>query len=387
MNPLHATVAICLAVSALSVEVHAAEPIRTARSEAFELATVAVPGSDKLIDRVSLAVPADGRPVVAYYEAQRGEIHIAKCRNPRCNGPLGVTRLAGVSQAGAGLAMTLGANGHPLLSYQHEPSQSLQLTACSTADCSQARHAVVDADGAVGQYTSIAQHGDGRVLISYHDAAAPGIRVASCADAACTAPTITRIDWYAAGPHSVVAISPDGTSALAFQDEHGALNYARCDAVDCSGTLQVNMVDGGAAGVGEQPTLRFDAAQRPVLGYRASAGRRIGYAHCRDLACSDVAVRDIDGEGRDGSRVDSPSLTLTVAGLPVLAYRRSTGDLMIAACTDVECNAAKPTAIAGVHAGAPGIAAARGPDGSLLVAYVHSGSGGEQVRVTQAAAR
>ena len=24
-----------------------------------------------------------------------GEIHIAKCRNPRCNGPLGVTRLAG----------------------------------------------------------------------------------------------------------------------------------------------------------------------------------------------------------------------------------------------------------------------------------------------------
>ena len=80
-------------------------------------------------------------------------------------------------------------------------------------------------------------------------------------------------------------------------------------------------------------------------------------------------------------------MALSAGGLPRLAYRRSNGELMFVACDEPGCDTAEPSAIRHVHAAAPGTAAALGADGSLLVAYVHTGRDGEQVRVAQAARR
>jgi hypothetical protein len=332
----------------------------------------------KRIERLAIVVPADGRPVLAWHEALAGRIEVAKCRNVACNGPLAAIALATPPRAGAGLAMALGANGHPVLSYRVDDDQSMRVTSCQTADCRLASHATLDDDGVHGDHSAIVVPADGRPRISYHDASRATIELARCDDAACSSASIVALDWYLAGPHSAVGVDADGRTAIAFQDEHGALLYARCEDADCSGAVSIRMVDGSAAGAGHQPSLRFAPDGLPVMSYLAGAPRRVTFARCTDPACDDALVTEIDQMGADEIGVDSPSLAIAANGLPLIAYRRTDGGLRLATCSDPGCAEGARRELAGARAGAPGTAVAVAADGSVLVAHVDP-AGGVQV--------
>jgi hypothetical protein len=332
------------------------------------------------IQRLAFAVPADGRPLLAYHHAGQGLIHVARCLNTRCAGPLRPRALPGPGPVGAGLSMAIGANGHPLISYQNAATLSLEVAACLNADCSSVRSATIDEEGMIGGYTSIAVPADGRAVISYYDAALPGVKLARCADAFCSAAAVTQIDWPLAGPHSAVGIAPDGRTTIAFQDEHGGFLLARCEAQDCSGAVSINPVDGSAAGAGFEPSLRFGADGMPIMVYLASAPRRITFARCADPACAQASVSDIDAMGADEVAVDSPALALAASGLPLIAYRRSDFQLRLAECNDPACTLPVLTGVKGAQAVDPGTALATSRDGLRLVAHVGAG---DEVRVAR----
>lgn len=379
----HSTALACtlsVVLAGLSPAVAGAAPARD------NAASPTRPGSsvsEARIERPAIAVPPSGRPVLAYREPVSGEVHVATCRNTRCTGPFNTRALAGLPPAGEGLAMAIGDNGHPVLSYRIEANAALGMTICESADCSIAIHMTLDDATQVGQHTSIAVAPDGRPTVSYHDEADARIRVASCSDARCSSATLTTLDWYLAGPHSSVAIGTDGFAGVAFQDEQGALLLARCSTADCSSTISINMVDGSSAGAGFEPTVHFGADGRPALSYLASAPRKVTFAHCADAACAQAAVTEIDAMGPDDIALDSPAFVFGSNGQPVVAYRRGDARLMLAECGDPGCTDGNRRAIKGAHAGTPGIAIAIGSDGRPLVAYVDDSSGAAELRVAR----
>lgn len=358
--------------SAAAASEHASDPTRQGGG---------VPGAR--IERLAIAVPPSGRPVLAYREPVSGEVHVATCRNPRCTGPLTIRALAGLPPAGAGLAMAIGADGHPLLSYRIEADGSLGLTRCESADCSIASHLVLDAGSRIGEHTAIAVAADGRPTVSYHDPASARMRIASCRDPRCSDASLVAIDWHLGGPHSAVAVGADGMPGVAFQDEQGALLYARCSPADCSGPIAIQMVDGSAAGAGHEPTLRIAADGRPAMSYLASAPRKVTFARCADAACTQASVTEIDAMGPDDIGLDSPAFAFAPSGLPLIAYRRTDGGVLLADCRDPGCAEGARRTVKGAHAGAPGIALAIGSDGRALIAYVDDSSGVAELRVAR----
>jgi hypothetical protein len=364
---------VCIAATFSLLLVGSAAAVEP-RADAAATATVAsstavLSGGAHQVEHLSLVVPADGRPVLAYFDAVARQVLVGKCRNPVCAGNISFNPVPGLHDAGAGLAMAIGANGHPVLSYQRGADMSLRVSTCQTADCAIAIHATIDDGGFLAAHTSIAVGADGRPLISYYDASSLNIRVARCADTICNEASVVVLDWYAAGPHSAAGIDPDGRPVIAFQDWFGAFLYARCDAPDCSAEISIHMVDGSAAGAGYEPTLRFAPDGMPAMSYMS--GQWVTFARCTDAACSDAVVTSIEGFGRDGERVTSPSLALA-DGRPLISYRRSDGELKLAVCSDSECEAGSLRR-GKQRASDPGTAIAVNATGAVLVAYVDSG--------------
>ena len=99
------------------------------------------------------SVPADGRPVLAFYEPIRGEVIVAKCANARCEGRLSGRAVSGPGRFGAGLALAIGANGQPLLSYQDVSARTLRVAGNAMDDAIiryvRRQHQLIEAEQAI----------------------------------------------------------------------------------------------------------------------------------------------------------------------------------------------------------------------------------------------
>jgi hypothetical protein len=93
----------------------------------------------------------------------------------------------------------------------------------------------VDSAGSVGQYSSVAIGTDGLALISYYDATNGDLKVAHCADLACTAAALTMVDSAGSvGQYSSVTIGADGLALISYYDEtNGDLKVAHCSNLLC----------------------------------------------------------------------------------------------------------------------------------------------------------
>ena len=88
----------------------------------------------------------------------------------------------------------------------------------------------------MGLDTAIAIGSDGLPVISYRDSTASALKVARCADAACTGTaSITTVDDSAnVGIDSDLAIGSDGLPVISYQDfTAGALKVAKCGTRSC----------------------------------------------------------------------------------------------------------------------------------------------------------
>jgi hypothetical protein len=147
----------------------------------------------------------------------------------------------------------------------------------------------LDAAGDVGRYSDVALRPDGRGVIAYTDSTNASLKVASCADVACTSAALTTIDTGGPFEWVAVAIGPFGEPVIAYQRP--------------------------ASGTAPQPTIRF--------------------AHCLDAACSSASVVPIDF-------LDEISVGTDVAvdpeGSPVVVYGDRSSAVRVARCIDFTCS-------------------------------------------------
>jgi len=146
---------------------------------------------DTLGAYTSLAIGADGNPVIAYFVGPTGAVKVLKCDDPACDAGGEIRTLVdappGVN-VGQDLALTLGTDGFPVISYRDFTTGRLKVAKCNDAACTGGDETISVADdpaNTVGAYTSIVIGADGFPVIAHRDQTANALKVTKCNNASC----------------------------------------------------------------------------------------------------------------------------------------------------------------------------------------------------------
>jgi hypothetical protein len=145
------------------------------------LATVDAGGS-----YASLVLGADGLPLISYYDTINGHLKVAHCGNTACSAGNTLTTVDSGASVGQYTSVAIGADGLPVIAYYDAGIHDLKVAHCGDIACSAGTALVtVDAAGDVGQYASITLGTDGLPVIAYYDFTNRSLKVAKCANASC----------------------------------------------------------------------------------------------------------------------------------------------------------------------------------------------------------
>ena len=290
----------------------------------------------------SIAIGSDGLPVISYGfdGTSEGAIRVAKCANAACTGATTISTL--VSERSFYTSIAIGADGLPVIAF-NELSGTLRVAKCANAACTgTSTITTVDDPPAneVGAHNAIAIGSDGLPVISYQDSSAGALKVAKCANAACTGlATITTVDDHpvlSLGEFSDIAIGADGLPVISYIDSAlGALKVAKCANAACTGPATITTVDDPSNTLSGQTSIAIGPDGRPVIAYRDGTAQRLKIAKCVNQACTGAATITFSNREEGGSFA---SIAIGADGLPVISSASSTGDrLFVTKCGNPEC--------------------------------------------------
>lgn len=294
----------------------------------------------------SMKVPADALPVISYFDDTANTLKVLKCSDPFCGGPTTITVVDDPPLGGVGehSSLAIGADGLPVIAYHDSGLLSLKVAKCLNAGCSGGAVTITQVDNptnTVGQYASIAIGTDGLPVISYFDQTAGTLKVAKCGNAACSAGnTLTTVDDPAnvVGDHTSIVVPADGRPVIAYRDVTGGdLRVMKCGNAACTGGNASNVID-NAFFVGQFTSIALGADGLPVISYYHDIGR-LKVAKCGDSACTPATnVVSIVDSPLNTSVGRYTSIAVPADGLPIISYHDlSNGALKIAKCGNAAC--------------------------------------------------
>jgi hypothetical protein len=297
----------------------------------------------------SIAIGADGLPVISYLDATAFTLKVAKCSNAACTGAATIAIVDDPAFSNVGLYtdIAIGTDGLPVVSYHDASAGALKVAKCASAACTgTATITTVDdpAVNSVGTFTSIAIGADGLPTVSYSDATAGALKVAKCANAACTgAATITTVDDppVFVGQYTAIAIGSDGLPVISYIDAiNAALKVAKCANAACTGAATITTVDNPVMNnIDGQTSIAIGADGLPVIAYTDQSAGAIKLARCVDAACSAAAFTIADDPVTGAARL--PAIAIGPDGLPIISYQdSSTSALKVAKCVSAACSGA-----------------------------------------------
>ena len=144
----------------------------------------------------SVAIGADGLPIISYYEAPvvlkfRGSnLKAAPCQDPACTAASVAVVDSGPDKGvGEHTSIAMGLDGLPIISYYNGINRDLKVAHCHEPAGTAASLTTVDSAGEVGEYTSIAIGEDGLPVVSYYEGAwqytKNELKVAHCSNPTC----------------------------------------------------------------------------------------------------------------------------------------------------------------------------------------------------------
>lgn len=315
----------------------------------------------------SIAIGADGYPVISFYEPippSSGRLRVVKCNDlacdpdPAANGPETVSTVDdAVTNVGEYTSIALGADGNPVISYFAATGVDLKVAKCNDPACDPGPAAngpetlsIVDGNGihplGRGQWTSIAVPADGLPVVSYWNRNDGELWVAKCNDPACDPDpgangpeTLSMVDDAGnSGLYTSIAIGADGFPVISYYDEvKDDLRVAKCNDAACSGGDETVTILDSAGQVGLDSSITLAADGLPVVSYvKVDFPSSLKVAKCNDPACSggDESLSTVDSGDISGAT----SIALGADDLPVVSYRKNTAqDLKVARCSGSRC--------------------------------------------------
>ena len=267
--------------------------------------------------RTSVAIRADGRPVVA---RDGGNLH--DCADANCTSGTDINL-----NLGGDVAMALRTDGRPVVAVGNSFSQLLAI--CGDATCSNAAPVVTRTldSGSIGTFSVLALRADNTPLVSYFEFSSGQTRLYVCNDPSCASGTIRTITASPSYTPSALRIRPNGTPVITLRNYFGGGHalYDCNDASCSSGTIR--SLGGGSS-------IRF------LLGLAVRSDNRAVVVNtgpvmhdCADAACTSNSARSFD----NGEFVSASAAVIRANGRPLLAYGTGSGAVKLFDCGNAEC--------------------------------------------------
>ena len=347
------------------------------------ITTLYAPGME-IGEQNSIAIAADGFPVISFHDRTSGSLQVAKCKDVACVNDDEIINTVDDPDNKVGWynSIAIGADTFPVISYHDESGGTLKVAKCNDTDCAGHDETITILDGSVtdvGDYTSIAIGTDTFPVISYYDRTSGNLKVVKCNDVACVGDdeSFSTVDASGnVGPYSSLAIGTDGLPVIAYYHSFPAeaLKVAKCNDAACAGGDEtITTVDGLASSVGQYISLVIGNDGFPVISYHDfSPALAMKVAKCNDSACA--------GNDETVTTVDDPlnsvgawtSMAIGTDGFPIISYYDSTaGDLKVAKCNDFACTGGGETITTVDHVANVGLLSsiAIGADGLPIISY------------------
>jgi hypothetical protein len=285
-------------------------------------------------DSSSLAIGADGTPVISHYDRTNGDLRVTKCNDPVCAGHDETsTTVSPTSNVGwGGTSLEIGGDGNPVIAFYDADNYILLVAKCDDPACAGGNEtvSVVDATYGVGSQPSLAIGADGNPVISYLDANDGHVRITKCNEPACVGNDETTTSLPANGTFSSLAIGTDGNPVIA-----AVTAVVKCNDPACTGNDEtISPIVGG-----DYVSLAIGADGYPVIShYSGGSQRDLRVTKCNDAACAgnDEITTVVDTLGEVGLET---SLAIAPDGNPVISYLDWTNaDLRVAVCNDPACS-------------------------------------------------
>jgi uncharacterized repeat protein (TIGR01451 family) len=317
---------------------------------------------DNVGSYTSLALDANGYPVISYYDISNGDLKVTHCNDPDCIGnDESIVTVDGVGvNVGQYTSLALDTNGYPVISYYDADNDDLKLAHCTDANCTAANIVTVDDGGPlplndnVGQYTSLALDANGYPVISYYDADNDDLKLAHCTNANCTAANIVVVDAPGNVGRFTSLVLDGGNPVISYYaDTNGNMKVARCNDPVCDGVGESIEIVDALDNTGFTTSVALDGAGNPIISYYDTTSDDLKVAHCNDNDCTggDESIEIVDDGGPLPLNDDVgryTSLALYGAGNnPVIAYYDGTnGNLKLTHCNDADCTGADESIVA-----------------------------------------
>jgi len=305
--------------------------------------------------RTSAALGRDGLGILSYRAA--GHLRVAHCQNVNCTS-LQTHDIDTSGDTGWYSAIKIGGDGLPLISYvvasgpDHQPTRDLKVAHCADVACTSATVTTLDAPATVDDNTSLSIGADGLGLIAYQDNASSKpvrIKVAHCLNAACTTANTRTLDMVGSnnggsgdGEGTVsIAAAPNGLAYLAYYDgsPRENLKITACADPDCAGTTPQLTIDTPAS-TGRSPSITIGRDALPLISYNGNStttSSDLVVAHCANAYCTAITRASVHTDGVFTGSYGS--ITIGADGLGVVAYTDQTNhDVEVAHCADLRCS-------------------------------------------------
>jgi hypothetical protein len=166
----------------------------------------------------SLALDANDYPVVSYYDATNEDLKVAHCNDPNCAGSDdSLENLDSTGRRGLYTSLALDAEGFPVVSYYDGNNGALKVARCYDPNCASAGYVTVDdTRKKVGRFTSLALDAEGFPVISYFSLTDFDLKLAHCVSPTCdeTAPTL-----QCPSPAATVPFDDMDTASVSHQED------------------------------------------------------------------------------------------------------------------------------------------------------------------------
>ena len=281
----------------------------------------------------SIAIGANGNPIISYYDFTNRALKIAACSNPKCTDATISTIDSNNGDVGQYSSIAIGANGNPIISYFDATSYALKVASCDNPVCTTAHTTRFADNGNVGFHSSIAIGSDGRPVISYYDATNEDLKLAACDSFTCSSAHRYTIDTTGnVGEDTSIAIGTDGNPIISYLDRSNYnLKIAHCGHSRCDPNALNTVINSyyvmNVSGFYTSIAIGVDGY--PVVAYVDSNLNQVKILHCTDLSCLNGNINIVDDDM--GGTVQYTSLAIGADGVPVVSYQDgSSGDVKLA---------------------------------------------------------
>ena len=285
---------------------------------------------------LDLAIGTDGNPVIAYWDATNFDLKVVKCSNLRCTGVPTITTVDSGGNVGQGLAIAVGTDGNPIISYFDQTNTDIKVAKCVDPACAQpATFTPIELDAQsffLGAYTDIAIAPTGLPVVVHESDAGGGIRVTTCSNQACTESATKVTNQGLLAPS--LAFGTDGAPVISSNTYLSFdLLVTKCSDAVCTSavTTPVDATDD----VGHDSSIAVRPGGTPIVSYADNTNDDLKVASCLDAGCTSSVLTVVDAEGAVGF---SSSIVIGRTGNPVISYEDSSnGDLKVAVCGNPSC--------------------------------------------------